>query len=706
MIPNHVQLFAGAVLMLASATGFTQNAAQTQPPSAKKIHTERAINGAVLVDDYGWLRQRSSPQVRQYLEAENAYAEQVTARQKPFAEKLYNETLNHIKQSDTSVPYRKHGYWYYSRTEEGKQYPVLCRKKETLSAPEEVMLDVNELAKGEKFMSLGATEVSDDSNLLAYTTDNVGFRQYKLHVKDLHTGHLLPDTAERVDSIAWAADNNTLFYTTEDAQTKRSDLIHRHVLGTDAATDPVVFNEKDERYNVDLGRTRDGKYLLLSSESHVTTEERFVGADNPAGDWKLIERRKEGVKYYADEGGGVFYIRVNDTDPAYRLVTAPVESPGKAHWTELIAARKEVPIEDEDTFKSFYVVTERVKGLPVLRVATLGSKDAHTIDMPEPAYSLGAAKNEEFDTGKYRYTYESPITPGSTFEYDVSQQTSALLKQQEVPGYDKSRYAVERLFLPARDGVGVPVTVVYRKDKFERGQNPLYVYGYGSYGYTLADSFSVTLLPLLDRGVVTTVAHIRGGGELGEAWHDEGKMMTKRNTFTDFIDSTEGLLARGYGKRGQVGIEGGSAGGLLMGAVTNMRPDLFKVVLCVVPFVDVMNTMLDATLPLTVPEYEEWGNPNHKAAFDYMRSYSPYDNVTAKSYPAILVQTSFDDSQVMYWEPSKYVAKLRALKTDSNPLVFFINMHGGHGGSSGRYDRIREQDRRYAFMLTQLGITQ
>lgn len=706
MIPNHVQLFAGAVLMLASATGFTQNAAQPQPPIAKKIHTERAINGGVLVDDYGWLRQRSSPQVRQYLEAENAYAEQVTASQKPFAEKLYNETLSHIKQSDTSVPYRKHGYWYYSRTEEGKQYPVLCRKKETLSAPEEVMLDVNELAKGEKFMSLGATEVSDDSNLLAYTTDNVGFRQYKLHVKDLRTGHLLPDTAERVDSIAWTADNNTLFYTTEDAQTKRSDLIHRHALGTDAGTDPVVFNEKDERYNVDLGRTRDGKYLLLSSESHVTTEERFVGADNPAGDWKLIEPRKEGVKYYADEGGGVFYIRVNDTDPAYRLVSAPVESPGKAHWTELIAARKEEPIEDEDTFKSFYVVTERVKGLPVLRVVTLSSKDAHTIDMPEPAYSLGAAKNEEFDTGKYRYTYESPITPGSTFEYDVSQQSSALLKEQEVPGYDKSRYAVERLFLPARDGVGVPVTVVYRKDKFERGQNPLYVYGYGSYGYTLADSFSVTLLPLLDRGVVTTVAHIRGGGELGEAWHDEGKMMTKRNTFTDFIDSTEGLLARGYGKRGQVGIEGGSAGGLLMGAVTNMRPDLFKVVLCVVPFVDVMNTMLDATLPLTVPEYEEWGNPNHKAAFDYMRSYSPYDNVTAKSYPAILVQTSFDDSQVMYWEPSKYVAKLRALKTDSNPLVFFINMHGGHGGSSGRYDRIREQDRRYAFMLAQLGIAQ
>jgi oligopeptidase B len=700
-------VFAIAGLMLAASTAFPQSSTAPTPPVAEKMHTEKPINGGVLVDDYGWLRKRSDPQVRQYLEAENAYAVQATAGEKPFAEKLYNETLSHIKQSDTSVPYKKHGYWYYSRTEEAKQYPVLCRKKETLSAPEEVMLDVNELAKGEKFMSLGATDVSDDSNLLAYTSDNVGFRQFKLHIKDLRTGMLLPDTADRVDSLTWAADNKTLFYSTEDAQTKRSDLLHRHVLGTDSAGDPVVFDEKDERYNVSVDRTRDGKYLMLSSSSHVTSEARFLAADAPTGDWRLMEPRHEGVQYYADEGADVFYIRVNDTSPSYRLVTAPVASPGKASWTELIAARKEVPLEDVDVFSSFFVVTEREKGLPVLRVDAIKSKESHAIEVPEPAYSINAAVNAEFDTNKYRYSYESPITPRSTFEYDVAKQTSTLLKQQDVPGgYDKSRYAVERLFLPARDGVGVPVTVVYRKDKFQRGQNPLYVYGYGSYGYSLADTFSVNLLPLLDRGVVTTVAHIRGGGEMGEAWHDDGKMMTKRNTFTDFIDSTEGLLAQGYGKRGDVGIEGASAGGLLMGAVTNMRPDLFKVVLCEVPFVDVMNTMLDATLPLTVPEYEEWGDPNQKAAFDYMLTYSPYDNVKAKAYPAILVQTSFDDSQVMYWEPSKYVAKLRALKTDQNPLVFFINMHGGHGGSSGRYDRIREADRRYAFMLTQLGITQ
>jgi oligopeptidase B len=700
-------VFSAIALLLAAATTFAQPASGPAPPVAKKVHTEKPLNGAVLVDDYAWLRERTSPAVHEYLESENAYAEQYTANEKPFADKLYNETLSHIKQTDTSVPYRKHGYWYYTRTEEGKQYPTLCRKKETLSAPEEVLLDVNELAKGEKFMSLGSSEVSDDSNLLAFTTDNVGFRQYRLHVKDLRSGKLLPDTAERIDSLTWAADNKTLIYSTEDAQTKRSDLVHRHVLGTDSSTDPVIFDEKDERYDVYVDRTRDGKYLLMASSSHVTAEEKLLAADNPNGEWKVIEPRKEGVRYYADEGDGILYIKVNDTDPSFRLVSAPLATPGKDHWTELIAARKEVPIDDVDVFKDFYVVTERVKGLPVLNVVAIKSKESHEVAVPEPAYSLGASVNAEFDTKKFRYNYQSPITPSSTFEYDVQTQASTLLKQQEVPGgYDKSRYVVERPFVPAKDGTGIPVTVVYRKDLFKRGENPLYVYGYGSYGVTIPDTFSTTLLPLLDRGLVTTVVHIRGGGELGEAWHDAGKMMTKRNTFTDFTDATEGLLAEGYGKRGEVGIEGASAGGLLMGAVTNMRPDLFKVVLCEVPFVDVMNTMLDATLPLTVSEYEEWGNPNQKAAFDYMLTYSPYDNVGAKAYPAILVQTSFDDSQVMYWEPSKYVAKLRALKTDQNPLVFFINMHGGHGGSSGRYDRIREADRRYAFMLTELGITQ
>jgi oligopeptidase B len=694
-------------LLLVPVNPYAQTSSALAPPLAAKIHTERPINGAILVDDYAWLRNRTDPHVRAYLEAENTYAEQFTASQKPFAEILYNETLSHIKQTDSSVPYKSHGYWYYTRTEEGRQYPTLCRKMGTMAAAEEVILDVNEVAKGEKFMSLGSFAISDDDSLLAYTTDNVGFRQYRLHIKDLRTGKLLPDTAERIDSLTWAADNKTLFYTTEDATTKRSNLAFRHSLGTEATADPVVFNEKDERYDVYVFRSRDRKYILMGSSSHVTSESRFLPADTPTAEWTIVEPRKEGVRYDVDEGSGLFYIRVNDTDPSYRLVTAPVSFPSKTHWTEVIAARKEVPLEDIDVFKDFYVVTERIKGLPVLRVIQLKNGETRSIAVPEPAYYLGPATNAEFDTAAYRYSYQSPITPNSTFEYDVTGKTSTLLKQQEVPGgYDKSRYTVERLFLPAKDGTGIPVTVVYRKDKFKPADNPLLVYGYGSYGITVPDTFSVNLLPLLDRGVVTSVAHIRGGGELGEAWHDAGKMMTKRNTFTDFIDATEGLLAKGYGKPGRVGIEGGSAGGLLMGAVTNMRPDLFKVVLCEVPFVDVINTMLDASLPLTVPEYEEWGNPNQKPAFDYMLTYSPYDNVVAKPYPAILVQTSFDDSQVMYWEPSKYVAKLRANKTDKNPLVFFVNMHGGHGGSSGRYDRIREADRRYAFLLTELGITQ
>jgi oligopeptidase B len=541
-----------------------------QPPIAERIHTERSINGAVLIDDYAWLRQRTDPKVRAYLEVENSYAEQVTAGEKPFAEELYKETLSHIKQTDTSVPYRKHGYWYYSRTEEGKQYPVYCRKKESLSAPEEVMLDVNQLAIGEKFMGVGAQEVSDDSNLLAYTTDSVGFRQYQLHVKDLRTGKLLPDTAERVDDLAWASDNKTLFYVTEDATTKRGNLLFRHALGSDSKDDPTVFNEKDERYDLFLYRTRDDKYLLLGSTSHVTSEARFLTAATPMGEFNLIEPRKEGVKYYIDEANDTFYIRVNDTDPSYRLVAAPVAAPGKSNWKELIPARKEIPIEDIDAFKSFYVVTEHVKGLPVLRVLSMATGESHTIEMPEPAYFLSAAVNEEFDTSKYRYAYQSPVTPSSTFEYDVNTQSSTLLKQQEVPGYDKSLYTVERIFAPARDGTGIPVTIAYRKDKFKRGENPLFVYGYGSYGFAMPDTFSPLMIPLLDRGVVMAYAHIRGGGELGDAWHDAGKMQLKRNTFTDFIAVTEQLVARGYGDPTRVAIEGGSAGGLLMGAVVNI----------------------------------------------------------------------------------------------------------------------------------------
>jgi oligopeptidase B len=673
---------------------------------ANKIHAEKEVNGVSLVDDYGWLRMKNNPAVLPYLEAENAYAEQLTADQKPLAERLYQETLSHMKQNDMSVPYRKHGYWYYSRTEAGKQYTILCRKKGSPDGAEQVLLDVNELVEGGKFMSLGSFEVSEDSNLLAYTTDNVGFRQYKLHIKDLRTGRLRRDTAVRVDDVAWATDNKTIFYTTEDPLTKRADKVHRHILGANSRSDPVVFNEKDQRYVVGLDRTRDGKYIELTSGSHVSSEVRFLPANLPNSRWKVIQPRAEGVQYHVDEGNDLFYIRVNDTSRSFRVMTTSVATPGKTHWKELIAARDDTPIDDVEVFKDFYVTTERINGLETLRIVSLKNHTSQSIQFPEAAYSASATSNEEFDTYNFRYSYSSPLTPESIFEYDTVTGTSHLLKQEDVPGYDKTKYAVKRVLVSAKDNTQIPVTVVYRKDKFKRGENPLFIYGYGSYGASVDDDFSVNDIPLLDRGVIAAVAHVRGGGELGEAWHDGGKLMNKRNTFTDFIDSTEGLLAQGYGKRDEVGIEGRSAGGLLMGAVTNMRPDLFKVVLCEVPFVDVMNTMLDSTIPLTVGEYEEWGNPNQKRAFDYMLTYSPYDNVSAKRYPAMLVQTSLGDSQVGYWEPAKYVAKLRALKADKNPLVFFTNLHGGHGGSSGRYDRIRERDRNYAFMLTELGIIQ
>ena len=697
-----------AVSVLLTAFCVVGARAQVDPggkaPVAKKVHTERAINGSVLVDDYGWMRERTSPEVVSHLEAENAYAEKVLAPLKPLQEKLYGEMLSHIQQTDDSVPFLLRGYWYYTRTIEGKQYFIQCRRKGSMTAPEEVMLDLNAMAVGEKFMSVRYATVSDDNTMLAYATDTVGFRQYKMHVKDLRTGKVLPDTAERVTSLEWAADGKTLFYTTEDAVTKRSNLTFRHVVGGEAGKDALIYEDKDERFNVAIKRTRDGKYLLLSSGSRVTDEWQYLRADTPTGAWTMIEPRKANVEYGVDEGADVFYLRINDKGQSFRVVTAPVAAPGKAHWKELIATRADVPLEDLEIFKDFYVLTERVRGLPVLRVVSLKDGATKKIEFPEAAYMASAATNAEFATTKFRYRYQSPVTPNSTFEYDVKAGTSVLLKETKVPGgFERANYAMERLWAVMRDGTKVPVSVVYRKDKFRRGANPLYVYAYGSYGITTGDGFIASQLALLDRGVVAAVAHIRGGGELGEPWHDAGKMMTKMNTFTDFIDSTEYLLKEGYGAKGRVGIEGGSAGGLLMGAVTNMRTDLFKAVLCEVPFVDVMNTMLDASLPLTVPEYEEWGNPNEKAAFDYMLKYSPYDNVKAQAYPNILVRTSFDDSQVMYWEPAKYVAKLRAMKTDKNDLVFLVNMHGGHGGSSGRYDSLKDTAMNYAFLLHELG---
>jgi oligopeptidase B len=675
------------------------------PPVAKKVPKATEINGHKLVDNYFWLRDKKNPDVAAYLEAENVYTDAVMKPTEPLQKKLYDEMLSRIKETDVEVPYKEGGYFYYVRTEAGKQYGIRCRKKGSMDAPEEVILDVNELAKGQKFMSLGGFDVSDDGNLLAYTTDNTGFRQFTLAVKDLRTGKLLADHAERIDSIAWANDNKTIFYTVEDDVSKRSYQAYRHTAGT-AGPDPLIYEEKDERFDVYTGKSRSKAYVYLFSGSHTTTEVRYIPADQPLAEWKGLAPRQQDVEYYPDHNGDFFYIRVNDTGRNFRLVKAPVSDPSKKNWQEIIPNRADVMLEDTDFFKNYYILYEREKGLPQIHVSDLHTGETKRIEFPEPAYVSYSYVNREFDTTKFRYGYQSYITPASVFEYDMAGGGSTLLKQKEVRGgYDRTRYQVERISATASDGVKIPITVLHLKGTKLDGKGPIYLTGYGSYGYPYDIGFNSNIFSMVDRGVVAAVAHIRGGGEMGKAWHDDGRMMHKKNTFSDFIACAEHLLAQGYGSKDRLVIEGRSAGGLLMGAVLNMRPDLFHAALVGVPFVDVMNTMLDESIPLTVPEFEEWGNPKEKPAFEYMLTYSPYDNVEAKAYPNMLVRTSFNDSQVMYWEPAKYVAKMRALRTDHNTLILKTNMSpAGHGGASGRYDRLKETAFDYAYFLTQMGI--
>jgi oligopeptidase B len=698
------------------------------PPIARKQHTETRLHGVVISDDYAWLRDKQDPEVTKYLEAENAYADAVMAPLAGLRDDLYREMLSHIKQTDVSVPYREGAWWYLTRTEEGRQYAIHCRKAAPGDdLPEQVILDGNQLAEGHAFFAIGATSITDDGRWLAYTTDTTGFRQYTLHIKDLAIGETLPGEVERVGSVVWAADNRgphrqvfvdgvanrTLFYTVEDEEQKRQYQLWRHELGTPHTEDVLVYQDDDERFNLGAGRTRDGKFLVLESASHITTESWVLPAAEPEGAFTLIAPREDQHEYSIDHRNGLWFIRTNDRGRNFRLVTAPVATPGRKHWTELIPHRDSVMLEDVDLFAGFFVACEREDGLPRLRIWRFtgdgpDAAPAGEISFPEPAYSAHPHINRIFDTATFRYAYQSLVTPSSVYEYDLATGASTLLKQLEIPGgFDRALYASQRLHATATDGVEVPVSLVYRIDKMEKGKagrNPLYVYGYGAYGYSLPLGFNSNRLSLLDRGVVMAYAHVRGGGDLGEPWHDAGKMLLKHNTFTDFIAAVEHLTASGYGDPARVAIEGGSAGGLLMGVAVNLRPDLFRAVVSHVPFVDVMNTMLDATLPLTVPEYEEWGNPNEETYFRAMLSYSPYDNLRRESYPAMLVKTSLYDSQVMYWEPAKYVAKLRTLKTDNNPLLLVTNMKAGHGGASGRYDYLKEIAFDYAFLLRELGV--
>ena len=675
------------------------------PPAARKAPHMQTLHGDQIEDDYFWLRERDNPEVKAYLEKENAYADAFMKPTEAFQKRLYDEMLGRIKETDLSVPYRDRGWFYYARTEKGKQYPIYCRKKGSLEAPEEVYLDVNELAKGERFMNVAARAFSDDGRLLAYTTDNTGFRDYTLNVKDMTTGKLLAERVARVTSVAWAPDNKTLFYATTDPA-KRPFRLFRHTAGTDPSTDARLYEEKDERFRVGVFRSRSGDYLFFPVASHTTSEWRYLAASDPTGELKMIAPREPEHEYSVDQRGELFYIQTNDKGRNNRLVTAPVSDPRRESWKELVPHRDDVMLEDFDVFAKWTVLYEREDALPRIHVMNADSGAGYRIDFPEAIYSAGPQNNHEFDTQTLRIEYESYTTPPSVYDFDMPTKERRLLKRQEVlGGYDPDLYTSERRYATASDGTRIPISLVYKKGFVADGKAPMLLTAYGSYGAPNDAGFDSTVVSLLDRGVVYANGHIRGGGDLGKKWHDQGRMLSKKNTFTDFIAVAETLVADKYTSKDRLVIEGGSAGGLLMGAVTNMRPDLFKAVVTRVPFVDVINTMLDESLPLTVGEFEEWGNPTVKEQYVYMKSYSPYDNLEAKAYPAMLVKTSFDDSQVMYWEPAKYVAKLRTLKTDQNPLIFKINMAGGHGGSSGRYDKLKELAYDYAFELTQMGIS-
>ena len=680
-------------------------ASAPEPPMAEKKTKTTEIHGYTLLDDYFWLREKTNPAVMTYLQSEDSYTASVMKPTTALQQHLYDEMLSHIKQTDTTVPYRWGDYFYYSRTTEGKQYPVYCRKKGSVDAPEEVILDQNELAKDQKFMSIGAFAPSDDGNLLAFTTDNTGYRQYTLQVKDLRNGQLLPERIDRVNNVAWSTDNKTLFYVTEDAVTKRSDKFFRHVLGAD--TNDLIYEDKDELFDIGTFRSRDKAVIFLESASKTSTEVLYLPANDPSAKLKVIIPRSPEHEYDVDHRDNLFYIRTNKGAKNFKVVTAPVSDPSEKNWKEFIAPKPEVKIEGISMFANHAVLSEWENGLQQLEIVNLKTNKRNRIEFPEPVYSAGLNSNREFNTSVVRYSYNSMVTPGSVFDYNMDTGKSVLLKQTEVPGgFDRANYKSERVFATASDGTKIPMSVVYRKNVKLDGSAPLLLYGYGSYGISIPPTFSSSRLSLLDRGVIYVIGHIRGGGELGEEWRQAGRMMNKMNTFTDFIACAEHLIKTKYTSKDRLVIQGGSAGGLLMGAVSNMRPDLFKAVVSQVPFVDVLNTMLDASLPLTTSEYIEWGNPNEKPAFDYMRQYSPYDNIAKKDYPATLVKVSVNDSQVPYWEGAKLVARMRTMKTDHNPLLLKVNFGAGHGGASGRYDALHETAFDYAFMLWQMGIGQ
>lgn len=669
------------------------------PPAAvKRAHLTR-VHDVALADDYYWLREKESPAVLAHLRAENAYTKSVLSPTRKLQKQLYAEFISRLQEDDEDVPYRKDSWLYFGQTEKGKNYKKYCRKP-LAGGDEQVMLDLNRFEKDHEFVGRGAMEVSDDAKLLAYTIDFTGFREYALYLKDLSTGETKLISDQRVNGVEWAADNRTLIYVVEDESHRPNQVFRQDIITGERA---LIYEETDRAFNIGIGRSRSGKYIVIYSASSTTSDARVIPADAPKSAPVLLAPRVDGQEYYPEDAGNEWFIRVNDTGRNFRLVDAPHGSTDRNNWRELIPHRNDVMIEDLNCFAGYAVLSERTNGLPRLTVRDAARGATRVIPMSESIYNVATSNNEMFDAPCVRYMYESPITPISTFDYDFKTGESTLLKRQPTPNYDPNLYEVQQLFAIAKDGAKIPISIV-RKKNLGPGPHPVMLYAYGAYGASETDDFVATRMSLLDRGVIVATAHIRGGGEMGKIWHEQGRLMNKLNTFTDFIAAAEHLIKENITSPQKLAISGYSAGGLTMGAVLNMRPDLFKCAIVGVPFVDVMNTMLDDSLPLTTQEYLEWGNPNDKAAFDYMRAYSPYDNIAAKDYPAMLVLTSLNDSQVMYWEPAKYVAKLRATKTDTNPLLFHCVMQGGHGGPSGRYDDLKEEAMVYAFVLWQLGV--
>ena len=704
MRPLSVLARAALIPIVVAATSAPRLTAQVlTPPVAKTVAKIDTIHGDVITDNYFWIRDKSNPEVIAYLNAENAYTDAKMKHTEALQQKLYDEMLSRIKETDLSVPYLDHGYWYYNRTEKGKNYPIHLRKKGSLTAPEEIILDENALGAGKKFNSVDALRVSPGGSRLAYLHDTTALRVYTLYVRDLRTKKLLGDSISGVvPGVAWANDT-ILFYQTADSA-RRANAVWRHVLGTPRSSDVKVFQEDNVLNEPGVARSKSGKYIYISDDGYTSSEWRVIPTANPTAQPQVVAPRRANVEYRVNDIDGAFLMTTNDNALNYKVRRLRDIDLAGGQWTDMIPASDSVFIEFLEPFRNNLVVVERAGGLPRLRVIDLKTNAVHYVTFPEPAYAVSPTDNAEFDTRNLRFVYESLITPPSTYDYDMSTRGRELKKRVEVPGYDPSKYEVKRFMVTARDGAHVPVSMIVRKGWTQDGTHPLLLQAYGSYGYTTEADFNSNVLSLVDRGFAYALAHIRGGQEMGRAWYDEGKMMKKKNTFTDFIDVAEYLEVQKFTSKDKMIATGASAGGLLMGAVTNMRPDLFRAVVARVPFVDVINTMMDASIPLTAQEWQQWGDPHIADQYAYMKTYSPYDNVERKAYPWMLVTTSLNDSQVGYWEPAKWVAKLRAMKTDSNPLYLKINMAGGHGGSSGRYDVLREIAFRYAFMLDAVGM--